>query len=75
MKKSKYQTGSIVGRLKDMGITRYNLAEGLGVSYWTLSRLLNGEREFSLEEVDIMTRLLQIEDHEIRLYFFTQKTI
>lgn len=60
--------GKLKGRLAEAGMTQSELADSLGMSRATLSMKMNGKREFTLAELRIIVKLLNIEDPNS--YFF-----
>ena len=60
--------GKLRGRMAETGITQNALAKSLGMSRSTLSLKMNGKREFTLTELQIIVKVLNIDDP--RSYFF-----
>lgn len=60
--------GKLRGRMAEAGITQNALAQSLGMSRSTLSLKMNGKREFTLTELQIIVKVLNIDDP--RSYFF-----
>lgn len=56
------QANKIRGRLAEMGLTQYRLAEMLHISAATLSAKMNGLRPFDAEEIKSICRILSIDD-------------
>jgi len=50
------------GKIKEKGYTQTQCAELVGMSANSLSRKLNGEREFTVEEAVRLCRVLEITD-------------
>lgn len=60
----------LIGRIKELGLTQYDLAKKINVNKSTLSNKLNGKSEFTVKEIDDICRELNISNAEIGLYFF-----
>lgn len=60
----------LIGRIKELGLTQYDLAKKINVNKSTLSNKLNGKSEFTVKEIDDICRELNIDNAEIGLYFF-----
>lgn len=61
----------LIGRIKELGLTQYDLAKKINVNKSTLSNKLNGKSEFTVKEIDDICRELNIDNAEIGLYFFS----
>lgn len=57
------------GRMAELGIKQYQLAKDLGMTNGQLSRRLNEQTDFTLDEVIAICKLLNITDPTP--YFFT----
>lgn len=58
------------GRIKELGFSESEIAKKINISKATISSRLNGNSEFSSKETDCLIDLLQINDNEIKDYFF-----
>lgn len=54
-------------------ITQKELAESCGISTSAFSKRLNGETEFTLEEIKILSRCLSLTDEAVMSIFFDSK--
>lgn len=57
------------GRIIELGITRPEVADAIGMSNTSLSYKLNGKREFTAREIFALSRVLQIEDDKDNYFF------
>lgn len=65
------------GKIKEKFGTQENFAKKIGMSRTTLSQKLNNINEFTQQEINVSTEILDISTEEIPTYFFTlqvQKT-
>lgn len=61
------------GKIKEIFKTQEAFAKALGISKVSLSAKLNGQVQFTQEEMDKSCELLDIEKKFIPVYFFTPK--
>lgn len=61
------------GKIKEVFGTQEHFANAMGMSNTSVSLKLNNQREWTQREIDKAAKLLDIEDYEITLYFFTLK--
>ena len=61
------------GKIKEVFGTQEHFANAMGMSNTSVSLKLNNQREWTQREIDKAAKLLDSEDHEITLYFFTLK--
>ena len=61
------------GRIRDCGLTQKELATRIGISEGQMNRKLAGDFVFRQDEIEKITRLLNIGATEIGRYFFTPK--
>lgn len=61
------------GRIKELGFSESEIAKKINISKATISSRFNGNSEFSSKETDCLINLLQINDNEIKDYFFCKK--
>ena len=54
--------GKLRGKMAEVGITQSALANSMGLSRASLSLKMNGKREFTLTELKIIVKLLNIDD-------------
>ena len=60
--------GKIKGKMAEKGLTLRELADLTGIKLSTLSNKLNGQTEFKVSEIQIISKILGIK--EIESYFF-----
>ena len=63
-------TDKLKARMRELHITQAQLADKLNVKQSTLSLKINRERPMFVDEADVIREALQIQDSEIRSYFF-----
>lgn len=54
--------GKLRGKMVEEGITQSALAHSMGLSRATMSLKMNGKRDFTLTELKIIVKLLNIDD-------------
>ena len=58
------------GRITEMGFNRESFADAIGMNYQSLCRRLSGATDFTLKELIIICKVLNITEPEV--YFFEQ---
>lgn len=69
-KKKKKQFLKIKARLVEKGLKQSDLAKQLGISPQSLNRKLNGISDFRLSELEEIAKVLDIDEHQYKEYFF-----
>ena len=69
----KFDYNKLKGKIKEVFNTQENFAKALGIGTVSLSHKLNNKSEWSQQEINKTVELLNIEDNEVVLYFFTQE--
>ena len=64
-----YNFSKLKGRMTECGYTHKDMAKALGISDTTFSFKINGKRDFTLKELIIMSKVLNMGD--VMPYFFT----
>ena len=60
------------GKLREKGKSYREMSELLGITQGTFSKKINGERQFYLDELKMMIKILEITDvMEINFIFFS----
>lgn len=60
------------GKLREKGKSYREMSELLGITQGTFSKKINGERQFYLDEIKMMIKILEITDvMEINFIFFS----
>ena len=54
--------------------TQNNFAKALGISHSALNNKLNGRSEFDQQEIIGSVKLLDINENELKKYFFNEKS-
>lgn len=65
-----YNYNKLLGKMAELGITKDDLAKKIGMSRTTLYFKLNCESEFTQDEIQKCTEILDFPRSEIPLYFF-----
>ena len=68
--KGKKQFLKIKARLVEKNLRQSDLAKHLGISTQSLNRKLNGISDFRLSELEEIAKILDIDEHQYREYFF-----
>ena len=61
----------LLGRMKEMGLSQYQLAQVIGMSESTLNVKLNCKSYFKQNEIVRICDALDIDDCEVNSYFFS----
>lgn len=62
------------GKLREKGKSYREMSELLGITQGTFSKKINGERQFYLDEIKMMIKILEITDvMEINFIFLVNK--
>lgn len=69
--KRKKQFLKIKARLVEKNLKQSDLAKRLGISTQSLNRKLNGLSDFRLSELEEIAKILDIDEHQYREYFFS----
>lgn len=64
----KYQ--KLLGRLKEKGLSQFQLAQNIGIAEATLNAKLNGKSYFRQNEIVKICESLDIPGSEVNAYFF-----
>lgn len=67
----KFNHSKLRGKIKEVFGTQEAFADAMGISTTSLSAKLNGSVEFKLSEVVQAVKILQLEEKDIAVYFFT----
>lgn len=62
------------GRIVEMGLSIDKVASGIGINPATMYRKLNGESEFTRDEILALAQVLNLTDGDIISIFFTAKS-
>ena len=75
MKKNKtiFDYSRLLGKIKEKCDTQYEFARQMGMSRTSLSKRLNNLINFTSDEILRACKILDINDTDIPLYFFTAK--
>lgn len=65
-------TDKLKGLMREKRITQSKLAEKLGINPCTVNQKLNGKRDMSLDEAEIIADVLGIDAGDFGKYFFTR---
>lgn len=68
-----YNYSKLKGRIIEKYGSQSGFANVLGVTQSTLSQKLNGHYNFSQNEINVISKYLEIKKEEIGVYFFTSK--
>ena len=60
------------GLMKEKRVTQSELAEKLGIKTCTMNQKLNGKRDLSLDEAEIIAEVLDIDVGDFGKYFFNR---
>lgn len=71
MNKRKRKFLKIKARLVEKGLKQSDLAKQLGISLPALNRKLNGISDFRLSELEEIAKILDIDEHQYKDYFFS----
>lgn len=71
MNKRKRKFLKIKARLVEKGLKQSDLAKRLGISLPALNRKLNGISDFRLSELEEIAKILDINEHQYKDYFFS----
>ena len=74
MQRVEFDYSKLRGRIREKYGTEDSFSDVIGLSNPALSSKLNNKVGFRSEEIERCCNLLEIPDHEIKLYFFTLKT-
>lgn len=66
-----YDYSKLLGRIKEKCGTQAIFAEKIGISENSLSKRLNGKRQFRQNEILLACKALDIADADVARYFFT----
>jgi len=58
--------------MREKGVSAKRLCEEIGVSFETMQKRLKGESEFTLCEIESISKVLSLEKEQIVLIFFNQ---
>ena len=64
-------TNKIKGRLRELGLTQFDVAKSLKISQSTANQKINNTRCFTLEEANDLAKLMDIMPCDFGEYFFT----
>lgn len=64
-------SNKIKGRMKELGIVQADVAKRLKLAEPTVSQKINGKRPMDLEEARALAKMLQIDNGEFGVYFFS----
>ena len=65
-----FKYAKLRGRIKEKYGTERDFSEALGITHMSLSRKFNGKTQFSSNDIQEMSRLLEIPLEEAGQYFF-----
>ena len=68
-----FDYSKLLGRIKEKGMTQESLSKELGIALSSLNLKLTNKAYFKQQEIRRICEILEIEDSEVGLYFFTQK--
>lgn len=60
-------------RAAELGLRQMDIAKALGLQQSTVNQKINNVRPMSLKEAEIMAEVLQIENTEFSIYFFSSE--
>ena len=66
-----YNYAKLIGRMAELNITRDALADAIGISRAALYHKLRSDTEFTQDEIKKCVEVLNMEQRDIPLYFFT----
>ncbi len=64
-------TQKIKGRMVELKVTQFDLAKEIGCQACTISQKINNKRAMSLDEADVISKLLNIGAEDFGTYFFS----
>ena len=73
MGKMLFDYSKLLGRIKECGFTQETLAKHIGIAESSMCLKLNNKADFRKIEIFNICEALEIENHEIGVYFFTLK--
>ncbi len=73
MMKLEFDYSKLKGKIREVFNTQSSFAEQLGISTYSLYKKLSKGVSFTQTEIIKSSKLLNIEAHNIPLYFFTEK--
>ena len=65
-------TNLLKSELLKNNITMQDLADELGLSYWSLTKKVNGEYDFKQGEIQKIAKILKLSSEEINQIFFSE---
>lgn len=68
-----FDYSKLLGRIREKGMTQKSLSEELGIGLNSLNLKLANKAYFKQQEIRRICEILEIDDGEVGLYFFTQK--
>lgn len=68
-----FDYGKLRGKIRECFNTQANFANEIGISATSVSAKLNGQVQFTQEEIKKAAEVLNISPTDISLYFFTLK--
>jgi len=68
-----YNYAKLRGRIVEKYGSGRELAKALGITHVTLSRKLCGKSDFTIDDIENICGLLDIDKNDIGVYFFTPK--
>lgn len=66
-------TNKLKGLMREKQITQSDLAEKLGIKPCTVNQKLNGRRDMSLDEAEMIADVLGIDTGDFGKYFFNRE--
>lgn len=69
-----FNYSKLKGRIVEFFGTQENFARAMKISASALNNKLNGRSEFDQSEIIKALKLLEVEEHEVRSYFFATKS-
>lgn len=67
-----FNHSKLLGKMRECGYTQEKLAEALQMNKGTLNAKLKNKSRFTTDEMDNISKLLNISSAEIGIYFFAQ---
>ena len=68
-----FDYSKLLGRIKECGFTQETLAKEIGITESSMSLKLTNKTPFKQIEIRLICKVLNIQDNEIGVYFFTPK--
>ena len=68
-----FDYSKLEGRIKERGFSQTSLAKHIKIAVSTLSVKLNNKYCFTMKEIDLICKALDIPKEEIGVYFFAEK--